>query len=32
MEIYIDDIVVKSKKGTKHVNHLGKSFERMRFH
>ena len=28
MEIYIDDIVVKSKKVTKHVNHLRKSFER----
>ena len=32
MEIYIDDIVVKSKKVTEHVNHLRKSFERMRFH
>ena len=32
MEIYIDDIVVKSKKTTEHVNHLGKSFERMRLH
>ena len=32
MEIYIDDIVVKSKMATKHVNHLRKSFERMRLH
>ena len=32
MEIYIDDIVVKSKKATKHVNHLRKSFEIMRIH
>ena len=32
MEIYIDGIVVKSKKETKHVNHLRKSFERMRLH
>ena len=32
MEIYIDDIVVKSKKATKHVNHLRKSFEMMRIH
>ena len=29
MEIYIDDIV-KSKKATEHVNHLRKSFERMK--
>ena len=27
MEIYIDDIVVKSKKATEHVNHLRKIFE-----
>ena len=26
IEIYIDDIVVKSKKATEHVNHLRKSF------
>ena len=26
MEIYIDDIVVKSKKAIEHVNHLRKSF------
>ena len=32
MEIYIVDLVVKSKKATKHVNHLRKSFERMRLH
>ena len=32
MEIYINDIVVKYKKATKHVNHLRKSFERMRLH
>ena len=32
MKIYIDDIVVKSKKTTEHVNHLRKSFERMRLH
>ena len=32
MEIYIDDIVVKSKKANKHANHFRKSFERMRLH
>ena len=32
MEIYIDDIVVKSKKATEHVDHLRKSFKRMRLH
>ena len=32
MEIYIDGIVVKSKKVAEHVNHLRTSFERMRFH
>ena len=32
MEIYIDDIMVKSKKVVKHVNHLRQSFERMRLH
>ena len=32
MEIYIDDIVVKSKKATEYVNHLRKSFEMMRLH
>ena len=29
MEIYIDDIVVKSMKASEHVNHLRKSFERI---
>ena len=32
MEIYIDDIMVKSKKVAEHVNHLRKSFENMRLH
>ena len=32
MVIYIDDIVVKSKRVTEHVNRLSKSFERMRLH
>ena len=32
MDIYIDDIVVKYKKVVKHVNHLRKSFEKMRLH
>ena len=32
MEIYINDIVIKSKKATKHANHLRKSFEMMRLH
>ena len=32
MEIYIDDIAVKSKKAAEHVNPLRKSFERMRLH
>ena len=32
MEIYIDDIVVKSKKVVEHVNHLSKIFEMMRLH
>ena len=31
-EIYIDGIVVKSKKVVKHVNHLRKSVEMMRLH
>ena len=32
MEIYIDGIVVKSKKAIEHVNHLRKIFGRMRLH
>ena len=32
MEIYIDNIVVKSKKAAEHVNHLRKSFDRIRLH
>ena len=32
MEVYIDDIVVKSKRVNEHVDHLRKSFERMRYH
>ena len=32
IEIYIDDIVVKSKKASDHVVHLRKSFERMRIY
>ena len=32
MEVYIDDIVVKSKRANKHVDHLRKSFEIMRHH
>ena len=32
MEIYMDEIVVKSKKVAEHVNHLRKSFERMKLH
>ena len=32
MEVYIDDIVVKSKMITEYVNHLRKSFERIRLH
>ena len=30
--IYIDDIVVKSEKATKHVNHLREIFEMMTLH
>ena len=30
MEVYIDDIVVKSKKANEHADHLRKSFEKMR--
>ena len=32
MKVYIDDIVVKSKRVNEHVDHLRKSFERMRHH
>ena len=32
MEVYINDIVVKSKRASEHVDHLRKSFERMRHH
>ncbi|XP_015571050.1 uncharacterized protein LOC8287607 [Ricinus communis] len=32
MEVYIDDIVVKSKKATDHVKHLKKSSRRIREH
>ena len=32
MELYIDNIVVKSKKASEHVNRLRKSYEMMRFH
>ena len=32
MEIYSDDTVVKSERASEHVDHLRKSFERMRHH
>ena len=32
MEVYIDDIVVKSKRASEHVDHLKKIFERIRHH
>ena len=32
MKIYIDDIMVKSKKATNHILHLRKSFERIRIY
>ena len=32
MEVYIDDIMVKSKRANEHVEHLKKSFERMGHH
>ena len=32
MEVYIDDIVVKSKKSNEHVDHLKKILERLRHH
>ena len=32
MEVYIDDIIIKSKKAVNHVEHLRKTFQRMRVH
>ena len=32
MKVYIDDIVVKSRRASEHVDHLRKTFERMRHH
>ena len=32
MEVYIDDIVVKSRRASEHVDHLRKIFERMKHH
>ena len=32
MEVQIDDIVMKSKRANENVDHLRKSFERMRNH
>ena len=32
MEVYIDDIMVKSKRSSEHVDHLRKSLEMMRHH
>ena len=32
MEVYIDDIVFKSKRANKHVDHLRKRFEMMKHH
>lgn len=32
MQIYIDDIVIKSVSGNGHLDHLRKSFERMKKH
>ncbi|OMO99378.1 reverse transcriptase [Corchorus capsularis] len=32
MEVYIDDVVVKSHNSLNHINHLRRSFERMRHH
>ena len=30
MQVYIDDIVIKSVSGKSHIDHLRQSFERMR--
>ena len=32
VEVYIDDIIIKSKKAVNHVEHLRKTFQRMRAH
>ena len=32
MKVYIDDIVVKSKRASEHADHLRKSCKRMRHH
>ena len=32
IEVYIDDIMVKSKRVSEYVDHLKKSFKRMRYH
>ena len=32
MEVYVDDIVVKSRRACDHVDHLRRGFERMRSH
>ena len=32
VEVYIDDIIIKSKKVVNHVEHLRKTFKRMRVH
>ena len=32
MEVYIDDVIVKSKANEQHLEHLTKTFERMRLH
>ena len=32
MEVYIDNIMIKLKRTSEHVDHLRKSFERMRHH
>ena len=32
MEVYINDIVVKSKRASEHVDYLRKTYERIRHH